>query len=266
MAHSSAVCPCGICAATPISMLKALWRSLVLALALACSAGFAATDKFADAQTLGQWITYYYVQPEPQRVGEAIRAASSKGFMQNGKAAPFIGFIAGVANKSPSMAQTLAKQFATLAKVDQPVVILGVWYSGHPEAKPLLERFLKTMPAHKAMIEHLLASAPLGLLELPLEEGPWVLDALWGYFMATGDAAPVARIITALPWVNIRGDVPRLLVGGAARWSLISNAIQHERVMAVCRNELASQSPDVRMVLSEVIASAEKDMKEGKTR
>ena len=116
------------------------------------------------------------------------------------------------------------------------------------------------------MIEHLLANGPLGLLEIPLEQGPWVLDALWGYFMAAGDEAPVARIITALPWVNIRGDVPRLLVGGAARWPLISNAVQHDRVMAVCRKEVTTQSTEVKVVLTEVIASAEKDMKKGKTR
>ena len=68
------------------------------------------------------------------------------------------------------------------------------------------------------------------------------------------------------PADNVRGDVSRLLVGGAAKWSLISNAVQHERVMAVCRKEVTSRSTDVKMVLQEVIASAEKDMKERKTR
>ena len=92
-----------------------------------------------------------------------------------------------------------------------------------------------------------------------------MLDALWGNFMATGDNAPVVRIISALPWIHVRGDVPRLLVGGAARWSLISNAIQHQPVMAVCRRELASQPKEVEGVLREVIAEAERDMKVGKT-
>ena len=121
------------------------------------------------------------------------------------------------------------------------------------------------MPKHKEMIDNLLANGRPSLLELPVEQGPWVLDALWGYFMATGDDAPVVRIISALPWVNVRGDVSRLLVGGAARWSLISNAIQHKPVMTVCRKELASQPNEVTDVLREVIAEAEKDMKEGKT-
>ena len=247
--------------------MNAILRSLLVAVALVCSPAFAAGENFTDADALGRWITYYYAKPEPHRVAEAIRSASSKGFMKNGqKAPPFIGFIAGVMSKNPSTAHSLAEQLALLPEVDQPVLILGVWYSAYPEAKLLLERFSKSMPKHKETIDHLLANGRPGLLELPLEQGPWVLDALWGYFMATGDEAPVARIISSLPWVNVRGDVSRLMVGGAARWLLISNAIQHKPVMMACRKELASQPKEVTDVLREVIAEAEKDMKEGKTR
>ena len=186
--------------------------------------------------------------------------------MKNGqKAPPFIGFVAGVISRNPSKAESLAEQLTSLPEADQPVVILGIWYSTYPEAKPLLERLTQSMPKHKEMIDHLLANGRPSLMELPLEQGPWVLDALWGNFMATGDDAPVARIITALPCINVRGDVPRLLVGGAARWSLISNAIQHKPVMAACRKALTSQPKEVADVLREVIAEAEKDMMEGKT-
>ena len=246
-------------------MLKLIYRLIVLALAVTCSITGGATEKFSKVEALGRWITYYYMNPEPQLVGEAIHAASSQGFIKEGKkAAPFIGFVAGVVNKTPAVAQTLVETLASLPEIDQPVVILGIWYSGHPDAKSILQTLATSLPAHKEMIDHLVANAPLGILELPLEQGPWVLDALWGYFMATGDDAPVSRIITALPWVNVQGDVSRLMVGGAARWSLISNAIQHKRVMTVCRREMPSQPKDVRKVLKEVIGIAEKDMKAGK--
>ena len=244
--------------------MNAILRPLFVA-ALMCSSVIAAAQDFANAEALGRWITYYYTKPEPHRVAEAIHAASAQGFMKNGqKAAPFIGFIAGVMSKNPSMAASLAEQLTSLPEVDQPVLILGVWYSAYPEAKPLLERLTKSMPRHKEMIDHLLANDRPRLLDLPLEQGPWVLDALWGNFMATGDDAPVARIISALPWINVRGDVPRLLVGGAARWSLVSNAIQHKPVMTACKKALASQPKEVTEVLREVIAEAEKDMREGK--
>ncbi|HEX5785596.1 MAG TPA: hypothetical protein VFY35_12775, partial [Burkholderiaceae bacterium] len=224
------------------------------------------SKNFADAETLGRWITYYYSRPEPLRVAEAIRSASAQGFMKDGQnAPPFIGFIAGVISKTPAVAEPLAEQLKSLPVVDQPMLILGIWYSTYPKATPLLERLRKAMPEHQGMIDHLLMNGRASLLDLPLEQGPWVLDALWGYFMATGDAEPVTRIISALPWINIRGDVSRLMVGGAARWSLISNAIQHKPVMATCKKELDSQPQEVTDVLREVISAAEKDMKEGKT-
>ena len=90
-----------------------------------------------------------------------------------------------------------------------------------------------------------------------------VLDALWGYFMATGDDAPVVRIMAALPWMEVRGDIPRLSVGGAAKWSLTSNAAQHERVLRICRAQLSRQPKDVATVLRQVIQEAEEDLKKG---
>lgn len=148
----------------------------------------------------------------------------------------------------------------------QAFLILGIWYSGYPDAKPLLEQLSNSMPIYKGEIDALVAGDRTPLLEIPLEQRPWMLDMLWGNFMATGDEAPVARIISALPWVNVRDDPSRTLVGGAARWSLISNAIQHKRVMDISRKELTSQPKEVADVLREVIAEAEKDMQEGKTR
>lgn len=240
---------------------------MFLGLAAACSPALAATEKFADADTLGRWISYYYARPEPLRVDAAIHAASAQGFMRNGtKAAPFIGFIAGVVTKTPALARPLAEQLASLPDSDQPVVIFGLWYSAHAAAPALLQKLATAMPAHKEMIDRLLGSARLRLLDMPLEQGPWVLDALWGYFMATGDVAPLGRIMTALPWVNLRGDEARLALGGAAKGSLISHAVQHERVMAACRKGMNSQPPAVRKVLGEVIASAEQALREAKTR
>jgi hypothetical protein len=226
---------------------------------------FAVEGSFSDANTLGRWITHYYANPEPHRVAEAIHAASSQGFMKNAqKASPLIGFVAGVISKNPSMAQPLAEQLISLPEVDQPALILGIWYSSHPEAKPLLKELTQFMPKHKVMIDYLLNNDRPTLLELPLEQGAWVLDVLWGYFMATGDEALIVRIMSALPWINIKGDVPRLLIGGAAKWSLISNAIQHKAVMTICLNARMSQPKAVTDVLREVIAEAEKDMKAGK--
>lgn len=247
-------------------MLKTIIISLFLFIPMTFSYAFAATKTFSNIEQLSNWITFYYSNPEPQHVAKAIHTASSKGLIKNGqKAPPFIGFIAGVMNKNPTITPHLANELASLPEIDQPMVILGIWYSTSPEAKAILEQLKTSMPQHNEMIDRLLTNDRLSLLEIPLEQGPWVLDALWGYFMATGDEAPVTRIISALPWVNVRGDVSRLVVGNAAKWSLESNAIQHERVLTICRKEESSQSGQIKEVLREIVTSAEKEISDGKT-
>lgn len=252
------------CTLTPVLMTD-LARVLALLVAVACSHALAAEDDFSDAEALGGWITYYYKSPEPHRVADAMLAASAQGFANGGERAPaFFGFLAGVISKNPAMAEELAQALSALPEADQPILILGIWYSDLSDPSPLLQQLRKTMPGHAAMIDRLLTNGRLRLRDLPLEQGPWVLDALWGNFMATGDDAPVVRIISTLPWIEVRGDVTRLSVGGAARWSLISNAIQHEAVMAVCRREVTTQPKEVAVLLGEVIAEAEKDIRDGK--
>jgi len=92
-----------------------------------------------------------------------------------------------------------------------------------------------------------------------LENGAWVLDALWGNFMATGSKKPVERIMAVLPWVDVKGDTSRLLVGGAAQWSLTSNAIQHDLVFKFCEAEIKMQSKAIALKLQEVLEVARKE-------
>ena len=82
--------------------------------------------------------------------------------------------------------------------------------------------------------------------------------------MATGEEKYVIQVISVLPYSIIKGNIPRLLVGGSARWSLTSNAIQHKRVLDICMSQLDKQPKEVKEILSEVITEATKErMKNG---
>jgi hypothetical protein len=89
-------------------------------------------------------------------------------------------------------------------------------------------------------------------------ESPDVLDMLWVAFMASGDEKYVIQVISVLPYSTVKGNIPRLLVGGSARWSLTSNAIQHKRVLDICMSQLEKQPHEVKEILSEVISAATK--------
>lgn len=232
-----------------------------LLLCLASSLAFAERKPFASADDVSEWMTWYYTHPEPARTGDAILAASRLGILKDGVAAPpLFGFLAGVLAKEPAFAESLAKQLSTLPASDQPVLVLGIWYSGHPDTKKLIADLARSLPSQRVAIRSLTKGTPPRLTDISLEEGPWVLDALWGYFMATGDEAPVVRIMAALPWVEVRGNVPKMMIGGAARWSLTANAIQHPRVLEICKAQLPKQEKKVADALAEVVAQAAKDI------
>lgn len=233
----------------------------VLAACFAASLATAAPVPFASGPELGKWVTYYYLKPEPARAVEAVASASRLGLLKDARSSPsMIGFLSGVMRKEPAVAREAASRLVKLPNAEQPVLALGLWYSGHPETGKLLAGLARSVPEQKAMYEELSQNAAPPLDKVPLEQGPWVLDALWGSFMATGDERTVLRVMSALPWVDAQGDKPKALAGGAARWSLTANAVRHPRVLAICKAQAAKQPKEVATVLAEIIRNAEKEL------
>jgi hypothetical protein len=237
-------------------------RIRLLAIALMClasAAANAAPARFSNPQQLDQWVTYYYKRPEPAALVDAMLALSKQGaFKDANTASPFWGFLAGALSKQRAMVPATVKRLAVLPVEEQPVVILGLWYSGHPDTKSLLAGLANEMPLQRSMIEDLSRSTPPKLVELPLERDPGVMAALWGNFMATGDEAPVLRVIEALPFTMIaQGDPQRLAMGRVAEWSLASNAAQHPRVMEILRRQASARTGIMANLLNRTIAKAE---------
>ena len=235
-------------------------------LCLAASVAIAAPARFANPAQLDRWVTYYYQRPEPAAVVDAMLALGKQGAFRNPEiATSFWGFLAGVLSKNPAATPATLRRLAVLPADDQPVVILGLWYSGHPDTRALLAGLAKDMPEQRPMIEELARSTPPRLVDLPIDKDPWVLAALWGNFMATGDEAPVLRVMEALPLTMIaQGDAQRLAMGRTAEWSLAANAVQHPRVMQIVRRQAAARTGPTANILNRIIARAEEAIKHDK--
>ena len=85
---------------------------------------------------------------------------------------------------------------------------------------------------------------------------PEDLDDNWAAFFATGDERYVRAIIELLPWSEEKDDLMRLATGGAARWSLASNAYQHSRVLAICEESAGTSEGARRRILDEIVSRA----------
>ena len=75
---------------------------------------------------------------------------------------------------------------------------------------------------------------------------------LWAAFYATGDALPVQKIIAVLH-LSKDGNGEEMMVGGAANWSLKSNAQQHPKVLEICKSELTNVRGITKEMLESVI-------------
>ena len=87
---------------------------------------------------------------------------------------------------------------------------------------------------------------------------PAHLDMLWSDFFATGEAAPITKIISALP-LRDSGAPPAVLLSETAEWSLTSNSLQHKRVDQICRAELAHSEGTTRRLLERIVENVDRE-------
>ena len=105
------------------------------------------------------------------------------------------------------------------------------------------------------------------LFKQPIRDGKQ-LDGLWQYYFDTHDEFAVRRIISVLPWRK-EGHGMQIALGGAAEWSLRSNAYQHDDVYSICQKALGeadeSTSDVTRALLAGLLAEVDKRKVEGKS-
>ncbi len=253
---------------------------VIAVIILFCSVPAQAVEsRFATPEHLMQWINDYRKKPQPAALPSAVRAMRHHGLLKNqDKAGLLIGFIAGVLGSNQTKAKKLIARMFPIPAKEQGVIIKAIAYSGLPEWPMLLSKFEKRMPLRKPLINDFISGKEKTLDEMGLDEGPFVLDALWGYYAATGYHQPVVRVISALPWVNdVRGSarfswskvraafddeegkdaVRKITAGHMAKWTLTANAERDRSLIELYKIELKYQPEVVAEPLREVIKAAE---------
>src|SRR6185437_9409080 len=187
----------------------------------------AAPAAINSTQDVIQWMTYYYLHPQPDLLVPAIEYADSNGLIEKGQA-PLTAFVSRVFAQNPSRIAGWTKQLESLSPQGKPMLWSALWWSNTVEGKQSLEELMKSLTDKQAteVLQQMAHPAtPIEQLDVKTAE---VLDELWGAFSATGDEKYVNRLISVLPWQYDHGtDYMRMTIGSAARWSLTSNAQQH---------------------------------------
>jgi len=240
---------------------------------------------FNSNEAILKWINGYRHRPDPDRLPAVVHALSA---MQAFKAAessgPYVGFIAGVLGTNASHAEDLIAKMLPIDPSDHWVLVRAVAYSGLPNWRELLASFVDRMATRRAMIDKYLdgklprleqidfrAEKP-GMIDkiksslhigkdqkkaVALEPTPELIDVLWGYYLATGSYVPIERVIKLLPLSNDKDNVDSLTTGSAAKFTLASNAVRDADLLAMLKWADKDQPKEVKVVLDDVIETAE---------
>jgi hypothetical protein len=211
------------------------------------------TASFSSAQDILRWINTYRLKPTPERLPGAVKAMSALALFRDlDSSGVYIGFMAGVLADNPDRADKLVSGMFPMPPEDQVAIVRAIAYSGLADWKGLLGRFAERMPARKVLIERHLEGKLPTLETVPLASNAAAMDALWGYFFATGRMAPVNRIVEALAWAKDGNDVEKLTTGSMAKWTLANkDLLDHLKA------EKARRPKAIASQLDEIIEAAE---------
>lgn len=240
-------------------------KIIIILLAALCSFNTGTAPQ--SERDFSKWMTYYYLHPEPASIAPAIKYAFASHLIDDvQRSGPAVfGFIAGTVKKNPELADSLIREFSSFNEAQYALLLVGIWYADlpHDRSRKIVAKALERYPALKKNYPFLMQPS-VDLLTVSPKRGVWVLDALWGNFMATGDQRPVINIISVLPWMDeskksevIAMGKPGLYlmaVSGAAKWSLTSNAQQHPRVLAICEAQISVQAEPAATQLRAIVA------------
>jgi hypothetical protein len=233
--------------------------AMVVALSVVGSTAWAARSRLGEVSSADEvlrWISAYRTHPDPADLPNAIKALSRFGAFKDPEAAGvYVGFIAGIIASNPSRAEELIGKMTAIPPEDHWVIVRGTVYSGLPQWKVLLTRAAERMPTRKRMIEKYLNGELPTFDQMPfdakvgwfdtmrdyftwdhyfgkkprvvmLEPNPELLDALWGFYFATGSDLSLTRIVSMLPWSKDRDNIDKLTLGSMAKYTLVRNAVR----------------------------------------
>lgn len=206
-----------------------------------------------EAFASGDWFTFYYCNPEPEALVNALISFVS-GDMYERAPAPINGFFVGAFEQNPQLIPYLIKTVPGQKKKYRKRIekVLGTLSLTGPGIQQMnvAEKIRKDLSKYKGL-DILKPGEKISDAEQ--------LDYLWGRFFATGYYEPIRRIVSALnlapylqyldeeqkdqwPHEPSKEDLMKGAVCSAALWSLSANAQQHPLVRDYLRYMLAAEN------------------------
>ncbi len=194
------------------------------------------------------WLETYYLDPHPAELPQAIRQLSAEGYFDRPANVPVaIGFISTVFAQNPKDVDGWLPQLNGLPLKHQRLIAAALWQAGHrlgAELLPLLGQFSR----NASQLANL-ASAPCPqILDTPVLSSS-SMNLQWGAFLASGNEKHLLAIFDAI-------GLDRPGLDASARMALAQHAVDHPRVLEICRVQLERQPDEVQSVLRAALNAA----------
>jgi hypothetical protein len=211
-----------------------------------------------SVEDLDRFVTYYYIYPQPDLAAKAILFTEKQGYLnRKSVAVPLLAFFSRIFAQNSDKIPSLVEQLKVLQPMNKSFLYTILYLADTDQTRKMMPSILKELPADYQASVAKAKPHPVSF-ELREIKSPTDIDILWMCFMATGDDRYVKKIIAILPLIESK-DPSKIVLGGAARWSLSSNAVQHKHVLEICLKARES-SPDCKKTLGEIIDRAQKNV------
>ncbi|MCR6642491.1 MAG: hypothetical protein NVV82_26755 [Sporocytophaga sp.] len=235
--------------------MKGFFTILFLTIAI-CS--FAQTKKFKNLEDYGSWMMNYYKNPEPHILFDAFKyGAHNKKIEKDGNQIMIISFFSSVLRKDTTAQLAFYKKIGN-TKDEDFIYIFGIslWQIHTTFSLKLLDTFLNQSNTikYQSGFNKIRAEGFLDIWTDPIRH-PEHLDMLWADFFATGNEESVKKIISKLSDLNSNNQFDQV-TAVSAKWSLISNSIQHQRVLEICMAVRESYDNKIEEALDKIIEEA----------
>jgi hypothetical protein len=212
---------------------------------------------------ISEFMTYYYLHPQPKRLPEILEVILASVFLDGIESTDedweyqLAYFFARASKYEPEILNQYTDLFEKCSHQQRLFMLKVLQLCGNEKTSHFFEANLRTGRFSKEqtyIMEAVKEGIPVkydpmsGPIESPLD-----IMFLWTEFEITGDEKVIERIISVLPNAESNNDIDRF-IGEAAIWSLVSKCKSHEVVQKICKRELATSTGTIRERLEEIIS------------
>jgi hypothetical protein len=215
--------------------------------ALLTATGLALSTASA-APSAQAWLETYYLEPEPARVTEVFQTLSREGYFERPGNLPIaIGFFSTIFAQHPHRVDRWLLEFRELPLKHHRLLAAILWQAGHPLGSELMHALGEDSPL-RFEIQRLAQLEGRTVADTPVLSKS-SMNLQWGAFLASGQDRYLLNIFEA-----IGASVPGL--DATAQAALARHAVDHPRVLEICREQLAREPGELSSTLRAVVNGA----------